>query len=133
MVEEETKMEPVAEADGIDRLFQERAEQADNAAFLKSARRLRRMTYGGVMILLFLFYIFLPASRVRTVSVQGNTYLSKEYIQELSRCTIDHLYYFLIPPQIAARWAMPRSPEPPWGSPTVTPGPDAAPRSAPAA
>ena len=103
MVEEETKMEPVAEADGIDRLFQERAEQADNAAFLKSARRLRRMTYGGVIILLFLFYIFLPASRVRTVSVQGNIYLSKEYIQELSRCTIDHLYYFLIPPQIAAR------------------------------
>ena len=103
MVEENPKTGSKVEAEGIDRLFQEQAEQSDNAAFLKSARRLRWLTYGGVIILMFVFYVFLPVSRVRTISVQGNSNLSEEYIRKLSRCTTDHLYYFLFPGQIAHR------------------------------
>lgn len=103
MVKEKPKTGPALEAEGIDRLFQERAEQSDNAAFLKSVRRLRYLTYGGILALLFLFYVFLPISRVRTIGVEGNSYLSDEYIRHLSRCTTAHLYYFLIPAKIAQR------------------------------
>jgi cell division septal protein FtsQ len=91
------------EAGSVDSLFEERAAQEDNAAFLQARGRLYRLAALAGLMLAGLIYGLSPVSRVRAISVQGNDYLDADYIRTLSGVSLNSFYYLQFPDSIASK------------------------------
>lgn len=65
--------------------------------FRKSKDNILKIGLLVASILLIVSYYFLPVSRVKTISVFGNRYLSDEYILNKSNVTTDSIYYLTVP------------------------------------
>ncbi len=90
-------------AKSVDSIFEERAAADDNETF---ANHKRSLFLRGILlsaVLLILLYVFSPGSRVKTVSVIGNNYLSKKYVESLCGVKINELFYAQFPGAIAAK------------------------------
>lgn len=102
MVENNTPEKP-AEVPSVESFFENRAVRMDNAEF-ESAQN--RLFYLGVFlsaVLLVSLYVLSPTSRVRAISVRGNDYLEKSYIQKISEVSLNDIFYLQFPTAIAAK------------------------------
>ncbi|MBO7703139.1 MAG: FtsQ-type POTRA domain-containing protein [Solobacterium sp.] len=101
-MEETVAEQPKKDVPPVDSLFEERAVQKDNEDFEKARTKL---FYSAVCLALFLLavlYFLSPGSRVKTVSVTGNDYLSRSYIRSLSSLKPGKLFYLQVPSAIEA-------------------------------
>ncbi|MBR4454865.1 MAG: FtsQ-type POTRA domain-containing protein [Solobacterium sp.] len=90
-------------AKSVDTVFEEHAAADDNKAF---ARVRKRLFYGAVGLssaILILLYLLSPSSRVKSISVTGNDYLSRAYVEQLSGIHVNDLFYAQFPVAIAAK------------------------------
>lgn len=102
MVENNVTEKP-AEVPSVESFFENRAVRMDNAEF-ESAQK--RLFYLGVFLsalILIGLYAFSPSSRVHAVSVRGNDYLDKTYIQKLSEVSLNDYFYLQFPTAIASK------------------------------
>ena len=102
MAEREVNGLPAAEP-GVNTIFEERAVQKDNEAFEKSRSRLFFMAVSLAFLILLGIYYFMPESRVKSVSVHGNNYLTKAYVRRIADVNLNDLFYFQIPRSISSR------------------------------
>ena len=75
----------------------------DNAEFESAQNRLFFLGVFLSALLLAGLYAISPSSRVLAVSVRGNDYLEKSYIQRLSEVKLNDFFYLQFPTVIAAR------------------------------
>ena len=87
----------------VDTLFEERAAESDNETFAQIQRGIFLRAVFLSVLLLVLLYLFSPDSRVKTVSVQGNNYLTASYVRSLSGVSVNDLLYVQFPDVIAGR------------------------------
>lgn len=85
---------------GVDRVFEERAIRSDNIQFKKAKGKLFVWAILCVIALLLIGYSFLPTSRVQFVSILGNSYLDKTYLETLSDVDFDSYFYLVRPKKI---------------------------------
>ncbi len=85
---------------GVDSVFEEQAILSDNVQFKKAKTNLFVCAMVlSVTVILFL-YTLLPTSRVQAVSIHGNSYVSKEYIEKISNVNFDSYFYLVKPKKI---------------------------------
>ncbi len=82
---------------GVSDLIRDTQKQKDNRDFESSKTLLFRLGIVFCILVLFIAWVILPVSRVMVVSVEGNTYLSTEYIRELSGIEKNDRYFFVLP------------------------------------
>lgn len=97
------KNEKEAYPDGVEQVFKEHRMKRYAQEYKKAKPGLLKLgILSGVLFVLVLFY-FLPASRVRSVSIQGNYYLDRSYIMQLSGVTLKDRFYLTLPMQVERR------------------------------
>lgn len=87
----------------VDTLFEERAAESDNETFAQIRRGIFLRAVFLSVLLLVLLYLFSPDSRVKTVAVQGNNYLTGPYIESLSGVSVNDLLFMQFPDVIAGK------------------------------
>lgn len=87
----------------VDTLFEERAAESDNETFAQIKRGIFLRAVFLSVLLLVLLYLFSPDSRVKTVAVQGNNYLTGPYIESLSGVSVNDLLFMQFPDVIAGK------------------------------
>ncbi len=102
MVEQAPKTD-AASPKSVDSLFEERAAASDNETFARIRRGLFLRAVFLSVGLLVLLYLFSPESRVKAVSVRGNRYLSRSYVESLSGIKVNDLFYAQFPGALAAK------------------------------
>ena len=102
MVDQAPKTNEVAPK-SVDTLFEERAAESDNETFAQIRRGIFLRAVFLSVLLLVLLYLFSPDSRVKTVAVQGNNYLTGPYIESLSGVSVNDLLFMQFPDVIAGK------------------------------
>ncbi len=87
------KTEPI----GVRHLLDERKMRKDNMDFRTAQPVLFAWTCVFSVLLITLTYFLLPASRVKAISVSGNNYLPKDYVEHLSGITYKSRYFLTFP------------------------------------
>ena len=87
----------------VDTLFEERAAESDNETFAQIRRGIFLRAVFLSVLLLVLLYLFSPDSRVKTVAVQGNNYLTGPYLESLSGVSVNDLLFMQFPDVIAGK------------------------------
>lgn len=93
------KTEPI----GVINLINERRARLDNKSFEDSRAMLFAWSLVCAVALICLSYFALPISKVKAVSVVGNNYLDKQYIEKISKVTYNSRYFLSLPSFIERR------------------------------
>ena len=88
---------------GVDTFLENRAVRRDNAEFESAQNRLFFIAVILSAAVLIAVYAFSPASRVQAISIKGNSYLDKAYIQKISEVSLDDFFYLQMPSAIAGK------------------------------
>lgn len=96
---EEIEQQPT----GVDALFLKREIERDNARFKKSKRVLFIVAILLANLLVCLFYFTSSMSKVTTISVSGNQFLTKDYIRQYAKLDLNSRYYLIFSYRISSR------------------------------
>lgn len=99
-VNDPTELHPM---EGVDSLFEERAAINDNRDFYRGWKKWFWFGIFSALGVIAILYGISPLSRVRTISIQGNDYLSSDYIRSVCGVNLNSLYYLQFPDGIAAK------------------------------
>ena len=98
MVNEPQKIDEIkGSKDAVDKLLHEREVKRINTAFHNSVSSLFSYAIVLSVILLVVSYFLLPSSKVKALSVVGNNYLDKGYIEKLSGVNYSSRYFLVFP------------------------------------
>ncbi|MBR2825340.1 MAG: FtsQ-type POTRA domain-containing protein, partial [Solobacterium sp.] len=89
--------------DAVDKLLHERKVNRINTAFHNSVSTLFSWAVVLSVFLIVLIYFLLPTSKVKVLSVKGNNYLDKSYIERLSGINYNTRYFLVFPHATANR------------------------------
>lgn len=83
--------------DVTDRLFQKKAVQKDNELFELSRSTLFMASICISIGVIIFLYCISPFSKVRAISIVGNNYLTKEYVEQIVDVDLKSIYYLVFP------------------------------------
>ena len=83
--------------DAVDKLLHEREVNRINTAFHNSIPSLFAWAIVFSVFLIVLIYFILPTSKVKVLSIKGNNYLDKNYIEKLSGVNYSSRYFLVFP------------------------------------
>ncbi len=102
-IEKKTTIDDFGKApDGVSDLIKEREMKKENQQLARSLPHLFNIAIIVSIASIALFYAILPLSRIKAISVTGEEYLSKRYIQELSGITYDSMYFLTFPGHVSS-------------------------------
>lgn len=83
--------------DHVERIIESRRRRADEAAFRRHQKRIVRSAVVFGILTVIVCYFLLPVSRISSIRVEGNRYLSADYIRQVSQLTEDDRFYLTVP------------------------------------
>ncbi len=93
---------------GVEKIFEKRRMERINKSF-GSARS--KLMHGGILLAVFtllVLYFCLPVSKISTVNIQGNYYLSDSYIRGVADTKPGNVFYLTIPYVVS--WRLEKDP-----------------------
>ncbi|MFV0480033.1 MAG: cell division protein FtsQ/DivIB [Anaerorhabdus sp.] len=99
----ESEINVSAENDAVEQVFEKRRKIKQKFDFLKNKPLLFIVACSAGFLIIMILTFLAPMSKVKVISIQGNNYLTQEYVEELSGITKQSVVYFLMPSQIERR------------------------------
>ncbi len=88
-------------APGVEYLFRKHSKDRESGKFKKEKPALQKAAIlTGLFVILF-FYFMIPASRIHSVTVSGNHFLTDDYVRSLSGIKRNDIFYLVFPPYIS--------------------------------
>jgi len=101
-IELKNEADLVSESD-VDKIFAKTRLQKRQEIFDASQPFFMRLAILIGAVFLLALYWFMPMSRVKSVVITGNSFLSTEYVSSVSRITTDNRFYAVIPAALERR------------------------------